>query len=114
VARILPLIANVNLVRQPAKVHRKNVTDDLRKVPDIFVLLALHTVNTPPQFAAAARTPPTTIKLPNAESGRTTTLDTGSFEAPTANTTPPTVHRPKAASNRDFLFIILVCLTNYT
>ena len=40
------------LVRQSAKVHLKNVTNDLREVPDIFVLLTLHTVNTPPQFAA--------------------------------------------------------------
>ena len=40
------------LVRQSAKVHRKNVTDDLREVPNILVLLALHTVNTPPQFTA--------------------------------------------------------------
>ena len=34
-------------------------------------------------------------------------LDTGSFEAPTANTAPPTVHRPKAASVSDFLFMSL-------
>lgn len=53
----------------------------------------------------ATRTPPTTIKAPNTESGRVTTLETGSLEAPTANTAPPTVLKPKAASSRAFLDI---------